>query len=239
MIEFQLSYFISLKMMLWKCCNQYVIKSGKFSSGHRTGRGQFSFQSQRKVITKNAQTTTQFHSSHRLVKKCSKFSKPGFRSIWTVIFQILKLVLEVRGTRDQIFNIHWIVKKKARNFQKNIYFCFIDSAKYFDCVDHNKLWKILKDMRIPDHQTCLLRNLYAVQEATIRTGPGTTDLFQIRKGVCQGWILSPCLLNYIQSTLWEMLGWRNHKLESRLPGEISITPDMQMTPSLRQKVKKN
>ena len=99
-----------------------------------------------------------------------------------------------RGTRDQIANIHWIIKK-AREFQKNIYFCFIDYAKAFDCVDHNKLWKILKELRIPDHLTCLLRSLYAGQEATVRTGHGTTDWFQIGKGVRQGYILSPCLFN--------------------------------------------
>ena len=95
-----------------------------------------------------------------------------------------------RGTRDQIANICWIMKK-AREFQKNICFCFINYAKAFDCVDHNKLWKILKEMGIPDHLTCLLRNLYAGQEATVRTGHGTTDWFQIGKGVCQGCILSP------------------------------------------------
>ena len=99
-----------------------------------------------------------------------------------------------RGTRDQIANIHWIIKK-AREFQKNIYFCFTDYAKAFDCVDHNKLWKILKEMEMPDHLTCLLRNLYAGQEATVRTGHGTTDCSQIRKGVCQGCILSPCLFD--------------------------------------------
>ena len=104
-----------------------------------------------------------------------------------------------RGTRDQIANICWIIKK-AREFQKkylfpSIYFWFIDYAKAFDCVDHNKLWKILKEMGIPDHLTCLLRNLYAGKEATVRTGHGTTDWFQIGKGVCQGYILSPCLFN--------------------------------------------
>ena len=87
-----------------------------------------------------------------------------------------------RGTRDQIVNIHWIIKK-AREFQKNISFCFIDYAKAFDCVDHNKLWKILKEMGIPDHMTCLSRNIYAGQEATVRTGHGTTDWFKIWKGV--------------------------------------------------------
>uniref|UniRef100_A0A4W2E9N1 RNA-directed DNA polymerase n=1 Tax=Bos indicus x Bos taurus TaxID=30522 RepID=A0A4W2E9N1_BOBOX len=100
-----------------------------------------------------------------------------------------------RGTRDQIANIRWIMEK-AREFQKNIYFCFIDYAKAFDCVDHNKLWKILKEMGIPDHLTCLLRNLYAGQEATVRTGHGTTDCFQIGKGIRQGCILSPCLFNF-------------------------------------------
>ena len=99
-----------------------------------------------------------------------------------------------RGTRDQISNIGWIMEK-ATGFQENIYFCFIDYAKAFDCVDHNKLWKILKEMGIPDHLICLLRNLYAGQEATVRTGQGTTDWFQVGKGVCQGCILSPCLFN--------------------------------------------
>ena len=97
-----------------------------------------------------------------------------------------------RGTRSQIANICWIIEK-AREFQKNI--CFIDYAKAFDCVDHHKLWKILKEMGIPDHFTCLLTNLYAGQEARIRTGHGTADWFQIRKGVRQGCILSPCLFN--------------------------------------------
>ena len=98
-----------------------------------------------------------------------------------------------KGTRDQIANILWIIEK-AREFQKNICFCFIDYVKAFDCVYDNKLWKILKEMGIPDHLTCLLRNLYAGQEATVRTGHGTTDWFQIGKGVCQSCILSPCLI---------------------------------------------
>ena len=101
---------------------------------------------------------------------------------------------EGRGARDQIANIHWIIEK-AREFQKNINLCFTDYAKALDCVDHNKLWKILKEMGITDHLTCLLRNLYAGQEATVRTGPGTTDWFQNGKGVHQGCRLSPCLFN--------------------------------------------
>ena len=102
--------------------------------------------------------------------------------------------VDLEEAEDQIANICWIIKK-AREFQKNIYFCFIDYAKAFDCVDHNNRWKILKEMGIPKHLTCLLRNQYAGQEATVRTGHGTTDWFQIGKGVCQGCILSPCLFN--------------------------------------------
>ena len=143
-----------------------------------------------------------------------------------------------RGTRDQIANIHWIIKK-AREFQKNIYFCFIDYAKAFDCVDHHKLWKILQEMGIPDYLTCLLRNLYAGKEATVRTGHGTTDWFQIGKEYIKTVYCHPVYLSYMQSTSWETLGWMKHKLESRLPGEISITSDIQMTPPLWQKVKKN
>ena len=99
-----------------------------------------------------------------------------------------------RGTRDQIANIRWIISK-AKEFQNKIYFCFIDYVKAFDCVDHNKLWKILQEMGIPDHLTCLLRHLYEGQEATVTTGHGTTGWFQIGKGVCQSCILSPCLFN--------------------------------------------
>ena len=98
-----------------------------------------------------------------------------------------------KGTRDQIVNIHWMIEKQE--LQKNIYFCFIDCVKAFDCVDHNKLWKILKEMGIPDHLSCFLRNLYAGQETTVRTGHGTTDWSQIGKGVHQGCILLPCLYN--------------------------------------------
>ena len=130
-----------------------------------------------------------------------------------------------RGTRNQIANIHWIIEK-AREFQKNI--CFIDYTKAFDSVDHNKLWKILKEMKTSDHIMCFLRNLYADQEATVRTGHGITDWFQIRKEVHQGCILSPVYLTYMQSTSCNMPGRIKHRQESRLPGEISITSDTQM-----------
>ena len=110
-----------------------------------------------------------------------------------------------RGTRDQIANIHWIIKK-AREFQKNIYFCLIDYTKAFDSVDHNKLWKILQEIGIPDHLTCLLRNLYEVQEARVRTGHGTIDWFQIGKGVHQGCILSPRLFNFCAEYITQNAG---------------------------------
>ena len=111
-----------------------------------------------------------------------------------------EICLPDRGTRDQIASICWIIEK-ARDFQKNIYFCFFDYAKAFDCVDHNKLWRILQEMGIPDHLTCLLRNLYAGQEATVRTGHGTTDWFQIGKGVHQGVVYChPAYLTHMQST---------------------------------------
>ena len=122
-----------------------------------------------------------------------------------------------RGTRDQIANIHWITEK-AQEFQKNIYFCFIDYAKAFDCVDHNKWWKILQEMGIPDHLTYLLRNLYADQEATVRTGHGTTDWFQIGKGVRQGCILSPCLFNLYAEYIMRNAGLDEAQAEIKIAG---------------------
>ena len=143
-------------------------------------------------MPKNAQTTAQTHSSHMLVLKIlqERLQQYVNRELPDVQAGFRK----GRGTRGQIANIHWVMEK-AKELQKNIYACFIDYAKAFDCVDHNKLWKILQEMGIPDHLTCLLRNLYAGQEATVRTGHGTEDWFQIRKAVHQGCILSLCLFN--------------------------------------------
>ena len=191
-------------------------------------------------MPKNDQATTQLYSFHTLVKECSKFSKPGFNSTWTMNFQMFKLYLvKAEEPEIKLSTSTESSKKQEREFQKNVYFCFIDYAKAFDCVNDRKLWKILKEVWILDHLTCLLRNLYAGQEATVRTRYGI-DWFQIGKGVCQGCILSPCLSNlYAEYIMRNNMGWMKHKLESRLLGEIWITSDMQMTPPLWQKVKKN
>ena len=194
-MEFQLSYFKSWKMMLWKGCTQYASKFGKLISGHRTGKGRFSFQCQRKV---NAKECSNYHT----IALISHSIKVMLKILLGRLQQYVNWVLpdvqagfrKGRGTRDQIANICWSINK-AREFQKNIYFCIIHYAKAFDCVHHNKLWRILQEMRIPDHLSCLLRNLYARQEATVRTGHGTTDWFQIGKGVHQGCMLSLYFFN--------------------------------------------
>ena len=183
-MEFQWSYFISWKMMLWKCCTQYASKFGNLSSGHRTGKGQFSFQSPKKG---NAKECSNYHT----IALISHANKVMLKILQARLQQYVNRELpdvqavfwKGRGTRDQISSILWIIQK-AREFQKNIYFCFIDYAKDFCCVDHNKLWKILKEVGIPYHMTCLLRNLYAGQEGIVRTGHGTTHWLQIGKGVC-------------------------------------------------------
>ena len=201
-MQFQLSCFKSWNVMLSKCCTQYDSKFGKLSSGHRTGKGQFSFQFQRKAMPKNAQTITQLHSFHMLVKECSKFSKPGFSNTWTVNFLMFKLVLEKAEEREIKLPTSAESWKKQPSSRKNIYFCFIDYAKAFDCVDHNKLWKILKEMGIPEHLNCLLRNLCAGQEARVRTGHGTTDWFQIEKEYIKAVYCHPAYLTYMQGTSW-------------------------------------
>ena len=139
-----------------------------------------------------------------------------------------------RGTRDQIANIHWKMEK-AREFQKNIYFCFIDYAKAFDCVDHNKLRKILKEMGIPDHLTCLLRNLYASQEPTVRTGHGTTDWFQIGKG----YILSPCLFNFYAEYITKNAGMEETQAGINIAGRNNNNLRYADDTTLWQKVKRN
>ena len=197
-----------------------------------------SFQSQRKAIPKNAQTTAQLHSSH--------ISKVMLKILQARLQQYMNWELpdvqagfrKGRGTRDQIANICWIIKK-VKEFQKNIYFFYIDYAKAFDFVDHSKLWKMLKEMGIPDYLSCLLRNLHAGQEATVRTGHGRAEWFQMRKGVCQGCILSPGLFNLYTECIMRNAGLDEAQAGIKTAGQISITSDMQMTQPLWQKAKKN
>ena len=161
--------------MLWKCCTQYASKFGKLSSGHRTGKRSVFFPIPKKGNAKEC-------SNYCTIALISHASKVMLKILQDRLQQYMNHELsnvqagfrKGRGTRDQIANIRWILEK-ARELQKNIYFCFIDYAKAFDCVDHNKLWNILQEMGLPDHLTCLLRNLYASQEATVRAGHGTTD----------------------------------------------------------------
>ena len=145
-----------------------------------------------------------------------------------------------RGTRDQIANIHWIMEK-AREFQKNIYFCFIDYAKAFDCADHNKLWKILKEMGIPDHLTCLLRNLYVGQEATVRTGHGTTDWFKTGQGVSQGCVLSFCLFNLYAEYIMRNAGLNEAQAGIKIAGRnfnnLRYADDITLMAESKEKLK--
>ena len=153
-----------------------------------------------------------------------------------------------RGTRDQIANICWIIEN-AREFQKNIYFCFIVYAKAFDCVDHSKLWKILKEMGIPDHLTFLMRTLYAGKEATVRTGHGTTDWFQIGKGVSQGCILSPCLFNLYAEYIMRNAGLDEAQARIKIAGrninniryadDTTLTAESEELKSLLMKVRED
>ena len=194
--------------MLWKCCTQYASKFGNLSSGCRTGKGQFSFQSQRKAMPKNAQTTTQLHSSHIPAKQCSILQARLQKCMNRELPDVQGGFRKGRGIRDQTSNIHWIIEK-AWAFQINIYFCFSDYTKDFDCVDDNKLWKILKEMGIPDHLTCLLRNLCMLVrkqqlELDMEQQTGSKSGKEYIKAVyCQ-----PAYLTYMQSTSWETLDWK-------------------------------
>ena len=143
-----------------------------------------------------------------------------------------------RGTKDQIVNIHWIIEKAGEFQKKNIYFCFIDDAKAFDCVDHNKLWKILKKMGQTTWPTSWETCMH-VKKQQLELDMVQQTCSKQEKQYVKGIYCHPAYLTYLQSTSWEMLGWRKYKLESRLPGDISITLDMQMTPPLWQKLKRN
>ena len=184
-------------------------------------------------------------SNYHTIANISHASKVMLKILQAKLQQYMNLELpdvqagfrKGRGTRGEIANIFWIIEK-PREFEKNIYFCFIDYAEAFDCVDHNKLWKILKETGIPDHLTCILRNLYAGQEATVRTGRGTMDWFQIGKGICQGYILSPCLFNLYAEYIMQNAGLREVqagiKIARRNVNNFSYTDD-----TLMAEVKRN
>ena len=165
-----------------------------------------------------------------LVRLCSKSFKLGFSRMWTVNFQMHKLGLK-RQRNQRSHCQHSLDHRESNGIAENIYFCFTDYAKAFDCVDHNKLWKILQEkVGITDYLTCLLRNLYAGQEATVRTGCETMDWFKLGKEYITAVYCHPAYLTFMQNTSCKMLGWMKHKLEPRLSGETSITSDVQMTP---------
>ena len=178
--------------MLWKYCPQHASKFGELSSGHRTGKCQFSFQSQRKTMPKNVQTTTQLHSSHTLTKQCSKFSNTGFNSTWTVNFQMFKLDSEKAEDPEIELPTSIESSKKQTSSRKTSTSALLTMPKPLtmwittNCGIFFKRWV---------YQTTCMRNLYAGQEAKVRTGHRKTDWFQTRKGVCQGCMLSPCLFN--------------------------------------------
>ena len=185
--------------MLLKCCSQYASKSGKLSSGRRTGKGQFSFHSQRKAMPKNVQTMTQKYQTITLISHASKIM---LNSTWTMNFQMFKLDLE-KAEEPEIKLPASAESSNKQEFQKKHLLLLYWLFQTFDCVDHNRLWKILQEMGIPDHLTCLLRNLHEGQDTTVRTGHGTTDWFQIGKGIHQGCILSLCLFNlYAEYIMW-------------------------------------
>ena len=186
--EYQLNYFKSKKMMLWKCCTQYPSTFGKLSSGHRTGKGQLSLQSQRKAMLKNPQTTTQLHSSHTRAKKCSKFSMLGFNTMWTENFQMFKLNLE-KAEEPEIRS-----QEKQENSRKTSTSASLTTLKPLTVWITTNCGKFLKRL---EHKTTLPASWETCMQVKkqVRTRHGTTDWFQIGKGVHQGCILPPCWFN--------------------------------------------
>ena len=194
--------------MLFSICQQNRI----LINSHRTGKSQFSSQSQKRAMPKNVKAIEQLCSFLMLVKLYSKSFKLGFSSTWIESFQMYKLALKMTEKSEIKLSIYVGSKRKQRNSRKKVYFCFVDCTKAFDCVDHNKLWKVFKEMETSDHLTCLLRKLHVGQETTVRVLQGTTDLFKIGKWLGQGSILSPVCLTSMQSTSCEMPGWISYKL---------------------------
>ena len=223
--------------MLWKCCTQYASKFGKLSSGHRTGKGQYSFQAQRKAKE---------HSNYHTIALISHARKVMLKILQARLQQYVNWELpdvqigfrKDRGTRDQIANIRWIIEK-AKEFQKNHIFLL-----HWLCIRSLTMWittkwKILKEMGMPDHLTCLLSYWMQVKKQQLEPDMEQQTCSKLGKEYVKAVYCHPDYLTNMQSTSWEMLDWMDHKLVSRLPGEISISSDMQMKPPLCQKVKKN
>ena len=217
-MEFQLSYFKSEKMVLLKCCTQYASKFGKLSSGHRTIKGQFSFQSQRKAMPKNVQTTIQLHSSHTLAKQCSKFSKPGFNSTWTENFQMFKL--DLKRQRNQRSNCqhpldHRISKRVPEKHLLLLYW-LCQSLWLCGSQHTGKFWKRWEYQTTwpASREICI-----QVKKQQLELDMEQQTGFKLGKEYIKAVYCHPIYLTYMQGTSWETPGWMKHKLESRLPGE--------------------
>ena len=224
--------------MLWKCCTQYASKFGKLSSGHRTGKGQFSFQSPKKVIPKNVQTNAQLHSSQMPAKQCSKFSNWSFNSTWTTNFQMFKLVLEKAEEPEIKLPTSTGSSKKQESSRETSTSAYWLYQNLWLCGSQQTVENSERDGNIwPPY----LLPEKSVSRSKQQFEPGMEQQTgsKLGKEYVKAVYCHPAYLTYMQSTSWEMLGWRKHKLESRLPGEISITSNMQMTPPLWQKLKRN
>ena len=233
--------------MLWKWCTKYASKAGKLSSGKLlsfslgTGKGQFSFQSQRKAMSKNFQTTAQLHSSHMLTKSCSKCSKLDFNSKWTMNFQMFKLDLEKEEEPEIKLLTSIASLKKKESSMKSIYFCLTDYAKIFDCVDQfpTNCGKFLKRWEYQTTSPSSWEICMQVKKQQLQLDMKQQTGSKSGKEYIKVVQCHPAYLTNIPSTLCKMPGWMKHNLESRLLGEMSITSDTQMTPPLWQKVRKN
>ena len=225
--------------MLWKSCTQYASKFGKLSSSHRTGKGQFSFQSQRQAMPKNAQTTAQLYSSHTLTKSCSKFSKPGFSNTWTMNFQMFKLVLEKAEEPEIKLPTSTGSSKKQENSRKTSSSALLITPKPLSTwitTNSGKFWKRweYKPPDLPPGKSCV-----HVKKQLLEPNMEQQNGSKLGKEYVKALYCHPAYLTYMQSTSCEMLCCMKHKLDSRLLGEISITSDMQMAPLLWHKAKKN
>ena len=237
-MEFQLSCFKSWKMMLWKCCTQYASKFGKLSSGHRTGRGPFSFQSRRKAMPKNAQTPTQLHSSHTLVKWCLKFSKPGFSNMWTVNFQIFKLDLEKAEEPEIKLPISARLLKKQESSRKTS-FALLTTPKSLTVWITTNSGKFLKRWEYQTAWPASWEICMQVRKQQLELDMEQQFSFKLGKEYHQGCILSPCLCNFYT----EYIMWNARLDEAQVGIKIARRNinnlDMQMTAPLWQRVKRN